>query len=50
MISHRILLTAAFVAETRSQGRAEAERLIKERCLAAAPAPAPDWNPEPPGH
>ncbi|HLX19244.1 MAG TPA: AAA family ATPase [Gaiellaceae bacterium] len=49
VISHRILFTAAFVAETRSQGRAEAERLIKERCLAVAPPPSPDWNPEPPG-
>jgi MoxR-like ATPase len=46
VVSHRILLTAAFVAETRSLGRAEAERLIKERCMAVAPPPAPDWNPE----
>jgi hypothetical protein len=32
------------VAETRSLGRAEALRQIKERCFALAPPPAPDWD------
>jgi MoxR-like ATPase len=44
VLGHRLLLTASFVAETRSLGRAEALRRIKERCLALAPPPAPDWD------
>ena len=44
VIAHRILLTSSFAAETRSLGRAESERLIKERCFAAAPPPAPNWR------
>jgi MoxR-like ATPase len=42
VIAHRILLTPSFAAETRQLGRVESERLIKERCLALAPPPAPD--------
>jgi hypothetical protein len=44
VLGHRLLLTASFVAETRTLGRAEALRLIMSRCLALAPAPAPDWD------
>jgi MoxR-like ATPase len=44
VIAHRILLTPSFAAETRQLGRVESERLIKERCLALAPPPAPDWH------
>jgi MoxR-like ATPase len=48
VLGHRLLLTPSFVAETRTLGRAEALRQIKERCLALAPAPAPDWDGAPP--
>jgi MoxR-like ATPase len=48
VLGHRLLLTSSFVAETRSLGRAEALRRIKERCLAVAPPPAPDWDGAPP--
>ena len=44
VLGHRLLLTASFVAETRALGRDEALRRIKERCLALAPPPAPDWD------
>jgi MoxR-like ATPase len=44
VLGHRLLLTPSFVAETRTVGRAEALRRIKERCLALAPPPAPDWD------
>ena len=49
VLGHRILLSPAFAAEMRAAGRREAERRIKERCLAAAPPPAPDWDASPPG-
>jgi MoxR-like ATPase len=49
VLGHRLLLTPSFVAETRSLGRAEALRRIKERCLALAPPPAPDWDAAPSG-
>jgi MoxR-like ATPase len=45
VLGHRLLLTPSFVAETRALGRTAALGLIKERCLALAPAPAPDWEP-----
>ncbi len=48
VLGHRLLLTPSFVAETRTLGRAEALRQIKERCLALAPPPAPDWDGAPP--
>jgi MoxR-like ATPase len=48
VLGHRLLLTPSFVAETRALGRAEALRRIKERCLALAPPPAPDWDGAPP--
>jgi MoxR-like ATPase len=48
VLGHRLLLTPSFVAETRMLGRAEALRQIKERCLALAPRPAPDWDGAPP--
>jgi MoxR-like ATPase len=47
VIAHRILLTPSFAAETRQLGREEAERQIKERCLALAPPPAPHWSSAP---
>jgi MoxR-like ATPase len=44
VIAHRILLTPSFAAETRTLGRAEAGRQVKERCFAVAPRPAPGWR------
>jgi MoxR-like ATPase len=44
VLAHRLLLTPAFVAETRALGRDGALRLVKERCFELAPAPAPDWD------
>src|SRR5580765_1252552 len=41
VLGHRLLLTASFVAETRTLGRSEALRRIKERCLELAPPPGP---------
>jgi len=49
VLGHRLLLTPSFVAETRSLGRAEALRRIKERCLELAPPPAPEWDASPAG-
>jgi MoxR-like ATPase len=45
VLGHRLLLTPSFLAETRTLGRTAALELVKERCLALAPPPAPDWNP-----
>jgi MoxR-like ATPase len=47
VLGHRLLLTASFVAETRSLGRARALQTIMERCLELAPPPAPDWEASP---
>jgi MoxR-like ATPase len=44
VLGHRLLLTPSFIAETRALGRAAALERIKERCLALAPPPAPDWD------
>jgi MoxR-like ATPase len=49
VLGHRLLLTPSFAAETRALGRSEALRRIKERCLALAPPPAPDWDASPTG-
>ena len=43
VLGHRILLSASFLAETRSLGRDQALGLIKDRCFALAPPPAPAW-------
>jgi MoxR-like ATPase len=47
VLGHRLLLTPSFLAETRTLGRDAALALIKERCLALAPPPAPDWDSTP---
>jgi MoxR-like ATPase len=44
VLGHRLLLTASFLAETRTLGRDEALGRIRTRCLELAPAPAPDWD------
>ena len=43
VLGHRLLLAPTFLAETRGMRRDDALGLLKERCLALAPAPAPDW-------
>jgi len=43
VLGHRLLLSASFLAESRGLGRDTALGIIKDRCLALAPAPAPDW-------
>jgi MoxR-like ATPase len=43
VLGHRLLLTSAYAAESRSvDGGGLAQ--VKERCLALAPPPAPDWD------
>ena len=44
VLGHRLLLSASFLAETRTRGRDAALARIQQRCLALAPAPAPDWD------
>ncbi|HEY2373717.1 MAG TPA: AAA family ATPase [Gaiellaceae bacterium] len=44
VLGHRLLLTASFLAETRTLGREEALGRIRARCLELAPPPAPDWD------
>jgi MoxR-like ATPase len=44
VLGHRFLLTSAYAAETRSLDRDDALAQVKERCLALAPPPAPDWD------
>jgi MoxR-like ATPase len=44
VLGHRLLLTSAYVAETRALGRDEALERIREHCLELAPAPAPAWG------
>jgi MoxR-like ATPase len=44
VLGHRLLLTASFLAETRSLGREEALTRIRDRCLEVAPPPAPNWD------
>ena len=44
VLGHRLLLTASFLAETRSLGREEALGRIRARCFELAPPPAPDWD------
>jgi MoxR-like ATPase len=43
VLGHRLLLSASFLAETRALGRDQALGLVKDRCLALAPPPAPAW-------
>ncbi|MGH2935938.1 MAG: AAA family ATPase [Gaiellaceae bacterium] len=44
VLGHRLLLTAAYIAETRALGRDEALVRIRERSLEVAPPPSPDWD------
>jgi MoxR-like ATPase len=44
VLGHRLLLTAAYMAETRSLDRTETLMRIRLRALELAPPPAPDWD------
>jgi MoxR-like ATPase len=44
VVGHRILFTAAFLAETRKLGKAVALERFRDLCLAAAPRPEADWE------
>jgi MoxR-like ATPase len=44
VLGHRLLLTAAFLAETRGLGRAGTLEAIRAQCLELAPRPEPDWE------
>jgi MoxR-like ATPase len=44
VLGHRLVLTSAYAAGTHTLDRDDVLALVKERCLAAAPPPAPDWD------
>ena len=44
VLGHRLLLTPAFMAETRGLTTDEALTLVRDRCFELAPAPQPDWD------
>jgi MoxR-like ATPase len=44
VLGHRLLVTTAFLAETRSAGREAGLDLIRQRAFALAPRPEPDWH------
>jgi MoxR-like ATPase len=44
VLGHRILVTTAFLAETRGLGREAALERIRERAFELAPRPEPDWH------
>jgi MoxR-like ATPase len=44
VLGHRLLLTSAYVAETRALGRSELLEQVRQRALELAPPPAPDWD------
>jgi MoxR-like ATPase len=44
VLGHRLLLTSAFLADTQALGRDEVLTQIRDRCLALAPPPAPNWD------
>ena len=44
MLGHRILVTTAFLAETRGLGREAGLERIRERAFELAPRPEPDWH------
>jgi MoxR-like ATPase len=44
VIGHRLMLAAAYLAETRNLTRDEILGQIRERCLELAPPPRPDWG------
>jgi MoxR-like ATPase len=47
VLGHRLILTPAFLAETRALSRDDALGLVRDRCLELAPRPEPDWDERP---
>jgi MoxR-like ATPase len=45
VLGHRLMLTSAYVAETRALGRNELLEQVKAHALELAPPPSPDWEP-----
>jgi MoxR-like ATPase len=43
VLGHRLVLTSAFLAETRQLSRGEALRMVREQSFQAVPPPRPDW-------
>ena len=46
VLAHRVVFTPAFVVDARRLGWTEVLERFKAACLAAAPRPAADWEPE----
>jgi MoxR-like ATPase len=44
VLGHRLVLTSAYLAETRALARTELLEQIRTRALEAAPPPAPEWD------
>jgi len=44
VLGHRLVPTASYAAETSALDRDAALAQVKDRCLAIAPPPAPDWD------
>jgi MoxR-like ATPase len=44
VLGHRLVLTSAYLAENRAQGRNELLEQIRRRALELAPPPTPDWD------
>jgi MoxR-like ATPase len=44
VLGHRFVLTSSYAAETRALDRDAALAEVRDRCLALAPPPAPDWD------
>jgi MoxR-like ATPase len=44
VLGHRLVPTASYAAETSALDREAALAQVKDRCLALAPPPAPDWD------
>jgi MoxR-like ATPase len=44
VLGHRLLLSASYLAQTRSLARDQALEQIRQRCLQLAPPPAPTWD------
>jgi MoxR-like ATPase len=44
VLGHRLILTSSYAAEIRALDRDDALAEVRDRCLALAPPPAPDWD------
>jgi MoxR-like ATPase len=43
VLGHRLMLGTTFIAESRHLSRQEVLELVRDRCVALAPPPRPDW-------